>query len=39
MAFSFQVLLKLYNLMGKLFDFLLVDMREVIDMRVVELFN
>lgn len=38
-ALAIQFLLQLDDLVSKLFDFLLVDVREIVDMGVVELFN
>jgi hypothetical protein len=39
LPFPFEFLLKLDDLVGKLFYFLLIDVREIIDMGVVELFD
>jgi hypothetical protein len=39
LPFSLELLLQLDDLMSELFDFLLVDMREIVYMRVVELLN
>lgn len=39
LSFPFKLLLQLNDLMGKLFDFLLVDMREIVHVGVVELLD